>query len=275
MVYDEALEFILGQKDSKESSSYFSFLRYSKNDGTLPNVSSDHYSYCYQTLLGWFKTQNKQWGCFYGNKLVPNFSIATNGEASDKQVVLENSVLPAFMQKNENLIRSVFEKIGNDINENKISYLGSNKNFELFENENNNNQINKDLNIYNENNKSRFFSFLQIRTNMNSKTRTFLRLNSEFKNHEEVVDRLNSLNLSWKAEAYSKFKDKTIKDLNSISGRKSKIRNSHRKKMSSKSFFANEAEDNMQFESNYGILYENGFANEENKRSKFFYFLIL
>ncbi len=197
MVYDEAIDFYTGNKNTKDFSSYFSFLRYSSNNRkTLQGVTSKHYSHCYQTLLGWFHTENNKWGCFYGNKLVENYQLPTNGEASDKKTVLENSIEPAFYE-----INSKFQNIEN--------YPANNLD--------NISDINLYKNYFNE-----YSSFLQI------KTKTFFKLNSNFKNHLEVVERINSLNLSWKAQALNQFKDMTVKEINKMSGRKSKFINKNK-----------------------------------------------
>ncbi len=192
MVYDEGFEFNLGEKDTKEFSSYFSFLRYSKNDRTISGVKSKYYSHCYQTLIGWYHTDNGKWGCFYGNKKVQNFDKPTNGEASDKLIVLQNTVKreEAFIEVKKNEQKNfIFD-----------SYLQE----RFLQSEN----------------RSKLQNTNNLKTN--TATRTYLKLTNDFTNHSEVVERINSLNLGWKANLYDEFKGKTISQLNKISGRKSK-----------------------------------------------------
>merc|ERR1712032_116084 len=176
MVYDEGFEINLGKKNSQDFSSYFTFLKFSKNNWTKENIKSKHYSHCYEALIGWFHIANKKWGCFYVHKLVDNYKEPTNGEADDKLLVVENVIKPAFIEKDV------------EIETRKKSYL---ENFEKgrFMQTEFNNKLNNKFNN----------KFLM-------KTRSMLTLSAEFTNHEEVVERINSMNLSWKAEAYSEFK---------------------------------------------------------------------
>jgi len=51
------------------------------------------------------------------------------------------------------------------------------------------------------------------------KIKSKLKLSAGFKEHAKVVDRINSLNLSWKAENYEQFADMTIEDLNHFTGK--------------------------------------------------------
>ncbi len=191
MIYDEGFEFNLGKKDTRDFSSYFIFLKYSTNNGTLPEVKSKHYSYCHETLIGWYLTDNNKWGCFYGHKIVPDYSKPTNGEATDKLIVLENSVKAAFIETKENEADkdSLFEII---------------KSERFMQTETNNKLENK------------------ISSTVTTGFHTELKLTSEFTNHAEIVSRINSFNLGWKAEVYDEFKGMTIKELNKISGRVSK-----------------------------------------------------
>jgi len=94
-------------------------------------------------------------------------------------------------------------------------------------------------------------------------------LNSEFKNHEEVVERLNSLNLSWKAEVYEEFKDKTIKDLNRLSGRKSKERIKNKSHIKAKN--KHETQNNLEENNN---LYNGYFSQGFKLKSKIINFVL-
>lgn len=117
MVYDEGLEFSFGKKNTIEFTNFFVFLRYSLNDNTtLSGVSSKYYRHCYQTLVGWFHSENNKWGCFYGHKKIYHYSLPTNGEAPEKQIVLENSIETAFFEKkskNKKNLSLEFQNRGN------------------------------------------------------------------------------------------------------------------------------------------------------------------
>ncbi len=58
-------------------------------------------------------------------------------------------------------------------------------------------------------------------------TRAMLNLDSSFKNHAEVVERINEMNLGWKAANYEQFQDLTISQINKFSGRKKSKYHSH------------------------------------------------
>lgn len=229
MVYDEGFEFSLGIKDTPQFSNYFTFLKYSENNNSLINVKSKHYSHCYETLIGWFHTQNDKWGCFYGHKIVPNYQDPTNGEASDKLIVLENSVKPAaFIESAE----SDFEQESE-----RSNFIDSLKNSRFVETELNNMLEYKST------------------TNTNASAESYLTLTTEFSNHAEIVERINSLNLSWRAEVYDEFKDLSISALNKISGRKAKGA-SHSNHRSLFSFINNPKKSpNLKHEKPLSILY--------------------
>jgi len=57
---------------------------------------------------------------------------------------------------------------------------------------------------------------------------TKIKLSSSFKDHEQVVKRLNSMGNLWKAANYDQYKDMTIEDLNNFAGRN---RNKHQSKI--------------------------------------------
>ena len=102
MVYDEGFDVNI------QDYSFFAFSKYAPNPRKNPFSSKkkDKFiSMCYSTLIGWFHTDNKKWGCFYGHKLGVNYHEPTNGEADDKLLVVENVIKPAFIEKevNENL----------------------------------------------------------------------------------------------------------------------------------------------------------------------------
>jgi hypothetical protein len=90
MVYNEGFEFSFNNKEE----SYFVFLRYGENKDR-EKFKSSWVSYCHETLVGWFKTP-KGWGCFHGIKDGAVKDEPTNGEANDKQIVTQNSIIPAY-----------------------------------------------------------------------------------------------------------------------------------------------------------------------------------
>jgi hypothetical protein len=219
MVYDEGFEINLGEKDTSEFSSYFNFLKFSLNDKTKELINSKYFSHCYEALIGWFHTDNKKWGCYYGHKLGVDLS-PTNGEASDKLLVIENVIKPAFIEKEIN-IKKIDLKISEKEQEKKI-LKNFNNDFNLNFDFENGRFMQTELELNNKlNNK---FTF-KTRTNTRTQTKSLLTLDAEFTNHEEVVNRINSMNLGWKAEVYFEFKGKTIADINKFSGRSSKGKN--------------------------------------------------
>ena len=208
MVYDEGFEFNLGKKDTKEFSSYFLFLKYSKNDKSNEKIKTKYASHCNEALLGWYHTDNGKWGCFYGHKLVKNYKKPTNGEASDKQIVVQNNIEPAaFIEKEIEVKEKTIE--------NAKEFLMKKFNSQRFMQTNFENKTgNKFL--------TTATSTTTSTTNTNTKNKSLLSLNAGFTNHEEVVERINSMNLSWKAKVYSEFKGKTIEEMNKFYGRISK-----------------------------------------------------
>jgi cathepsin C len=101
MVYDEGFDFSFGEKDSNNYATYFVFSKYGPNDFKKKGVKSKWASYCYASLIGWYQVGNK-YGCFYGVKKGKTGDEVTNGEASNKQVVVEGSMTSkTFLQKNE------------------------------------------------------------------------------------------------------------------------------------------------------------------------------
>ncbi len=177
MVYDEGYEILIGDKSKQNYKNYFVFLKYSMNEHKTKALSK-WVSHCYQTMIGWYHKGDNEWGCFRGHKNVENYSVVTNGEASDKQIVLQNSIVPAFIQENE-------------IKQDYMNFLESSR---FLQNEH------------------------KISNKMNSHSNSLLlseiRLSLESKNHNEVVERINSMNLSWKAAEYDQFKGYSIGEIN-------------------------------------------------------------
>lgn len=180
MIYDEAIEFGMGKKDTLSYSNFFMFMKYSPNDRiTLPRVKSKFYSHCYQTLIGWYHTQGNKWGCIWGHKKIKNWKSPTNGEVSDKQIVLENKITKeTFIEKN-----SFKNKVKENVNKQNFLQIKSNMK---------------------ENNKIKFKN--------NKKSQ--IKLDSSFKDHDEIVKKINSLNLGYTLKAYDHLKNKSIGELN-------------------------------------------------------------
>lgn len=174
MIYDEGFDvrFNNGKINKK---SFFAFLKYGPNDNKNPNIHSQYASYCFETLIGWYKDGEKR-GCFKAFKQVENHAVATNGEVTDKQNVTEDSKITTsagrFVEKNDEFL--------------------------------------------NFNSETRFMQ-------SKSKFATQLQLTSEFKDHAQFVERINNSNLSWKAEVYDMFENKSIEQMNKMAGRKKSL----------------------------------------------------
>jgi Cathepsin C exclusion domain len=88
MVYDEGFDINI------EDYSFFTFSKYSPNPNQFNyfGTKKDKWvSMCYSTLLGWYH-KGDSWGCFYGHKTNESPETITNGEVSNKMVVVENTV---------------------------------------------------------------------------------------------------------------------------------------------------------------------------------------
>ncbi len=104
MVYDEGFDFSFGEPSSDNYATYFVFSKYGMNENKDSKIKSKWVSYCYATLIGWYQVGNK-YGCFYGVKKDHSDKEVTNGEASNKQVVVEGSMTSkTFLQKSEKRI---------------------------------------------------------------------------------------------------------------------------------------------------------------------------
>jgi ABC-type antimicrobial peptide transport system permease subunit len=133
------------------------------------------------TLVGWFHKGNK-YGCFFAEKVGVNADEITNGEPGNKLIVVENTVQTVSNRAESN----------SDFNPT--------------------NMISKQETVQNEINDDETF-FLE------SKFTTKIKLSSTFKDHDQVVKRLNSMGNLWKAANYEQYKDMTIEDLNNFAGR--------------------------------------------------------
>merc|ERR1711957_668733 len=134
--------------------------------------------------IGWDHKGSKDWGCVQGHKDVKNYSQYTNFEVANKMIVLEGSMQKSFLElpksKNPNYSARFKQKeIINKENLNISDYENNDKNFN--KNKNNNFDDNEEIN------------FLST----SSKVKTM--------NQKEMVNKINSMNLSWKAKEYEEF----------------------------------------------------------------------
>lgn len=179
MVYDEGFEIILGDKTTQDYISFFVFIKYSQNQHKNSKITSKWVSHCYESLIGWYHRGDYDWGCFKGHKDVQNFSQVTNGEASNKQNITQDSIISSFVEQ----ISDIKQEIRN--------FFASNR-FMQNQWKNSNKLLSKSSN----------------------KLLTEIKLTLQSRNHAEVVERINSMNLSWKAAEYEQFKDYSIGQLN-------------------------------------------------------------
>lgn len=161
--------------------SFFAFSKYNLNDNSKSDISSRWVSKCHSTLVGWYHKGNK-YGCFFAEKVGVNPDEITNGEPGNKLLVVENTV-QTIPNRGE-----------------------SNGGF------NPTNMLSKEETVQNDINDDETF-FLE------SKFTTKLKLSTQFKDHDQVVKRLNSMGNLWKAANYDQFKEMTIEDLNKFAGR--------------------------------------------------------
>lgn len=56
----------------------------------------------------------------------------------------------------------------------------------------------------------------------------FITLKSSFKNHNKVVEKLNTMDKMWTAKMFEGFKEKTISELNSMAGNPTRMRGNAR-----------------------------------------------
>jgi hypothetical protein len=163
--------------------SFFAFSKYALNDNSRPDISSRWISKCYSTLTGWYH-KGSEYGCFYAEKMGVNADEITNGEPGNKLLVVENTV---------QTISSRVERLNNYYSTTAM----------ISKQETLSNEINDDETFF-----------------LESKAVSELKLTNEFKDHDRVVERLNSMGNLWKAANYDQFKSMSIQDLNKFAGRK-------------------------------------------------------
>ena len=113
MIYDEGYEI------SFKNHNFFVFSRYGDNKRKKPDINSKYVSYCYSTLIGWYRIDNK-WGCFYGYKIGVDRNEVTNGEAENKQKVVQNEISKQSDRIDEDVITFIESKFNEriELNEN-------------------------------------------------------------------------------------------------------------------------------------------------------------
>lgn len=210
MVYDEGFDIVANKDNPEKTVSYFAFLKYApKKEGS--KLASKFASYCYVTLNGWYHIGNK-WGCFQGKKILPNGQDPdreTNGEATNKQNITENSIVSSFFQLDD--------KLNIDVN------LTKNKEKSIYPSYSNSDNTLSNSLLNSINSVFQNFKFTEIqsssRTKAKSKFSETITLHANFKDHASVVDRINASNLSWSAAVYKEFEGKTIAELNEFAGK--------------------------------------------------------
>ena len=103
MVYNEGFDILV------EDYSFFAFSKYDLNDNFKSDITSRWTSKCYSTLIGWFHKGNK-YGCFYAEKIGENPNQITNGEISNKLLVVENTVQVLNNNNRNDFNKDVFSR---------------------------------------------------------------------------------------------------------------------------------------------------------------------
>jgi hypothetical protein len=226
MIYDEGIEFGMGEKKTSNYSNFFLFMNYSLNDGTLPGVRTKFYSHCYQTIIGWFYIKGNYWGCIWGHKKVENWNKPTNGEAPEKQIVLQNSITQeSFLEKekttnNNNFNNKDFDYNNDNYNKSNDNFFSDSYAYELnflqLKTNNKNSIKNTNKNTIKNTNKNTIKNTNKNAIKNKNGSMSLLQLNSSFNNHAEIVRRINLLDLGWTAKVYDNIHDKTLGQMNNM-----------------------------------------------------------
>ena len=169
-----------------EDYSFFAFSKYDLNNNFQSDIKSRWISKCYSTLIGWFHKGDK-YGCFYAEKVGENPNEITNGDLSGKLLVVENTVQIIDNNRRVATNNDIFARQSLlSVKQNNIDEIADDET-----------------------------SFLEAKSE--------LKLDSEFKDHDKVVDRLNSMTNLWTATNYDQFKKMSIEELNKFAGRKKSI----------------------------------------------------
>ena len=207
MVYNEGFDILIKDR------SYFAFSKYSKNNNEKKNINTKWVSQCYSTLIGWYHIGKHKWGCFYAKKIVENPEKVTNGETDGKLVVVEGTVKKidtSVEDSQKSFENSRFKSI-----DSKISIMDK--------------KIVTNLKLENKNNKNKKIVIKEeadeIIDSLSSQlsfieTSEKLNISADFKDHKQVVDKINSMTDLWEAKNYNEFASMTIEQLNNYAGRK-------------------------------------------------------
>ena len=181
MVYDEGFDVTINKTSFKNAISYFFFLKFALNqnkedkDTEGNRITSEHSSYCYVTLNGWYR-EGDQVGCVQGYKVSgiekdDINDIPTNGEADNKQNVTEVGALKhdesSFVETEESILLDNTERtivLNKELNIHKLiekeDIFSLNKN-KVVEKENEKLSFNS--------NKYRETNFLEVSSNIENK----------------------------------------------------------------------------------------------------------
>ena len=213
MVYNEGFDILINDR------SYFAFSKYSKNNNEKKNINTKWVSKCYSTLVGWYHIGKHKWGCFYAKKIIDNPDKVTNGEPNGKLVVVEGAVkkVDNTVEINQNRFKyNRFKSIGSKISNNKDISISPKHLIDQKINKNNYNQKSVVLEDADQiiDSLSSQLSFIETSEKLN--------ISSDFKDHKQVVDKINSITDLWEATNYNEFSSMTIEQLNKYAGRKKK-----------------------------------------------------
>lgn len=181
MVFNEGFELFFGKKDSPKYENYFVFLKYQ-----WVKKEYKYKSKCYESMIGWYHIGKKNFGCFKGHKNVKNYSQITNSEVANKYNVLEGSMEKAsFIEENlTTSIQTVIDPFAP----------------RFMQKELNDNEVDDD-------------EFDEIK---------FFEMNAGMKNmnQNQVVEKINNMNLSWKAAEYEEFDGYTYNQIDEFMNNK-------------------------------------------------------
>jgi hypothetical protein len=197
-----------------------------KKNAKAKNV--DYMSNCQKTMIGWFikdeKENEKNWSCFFGfKKSIENefdyLSQSTNKGFFNsniinhnlfKKVLKPNKNFSAFRYFYYNKKTKRFDK-DNDDEENFDTLHNNNKANSFLSNNSNKGfvDLNFDLLDSLEND-----SFLEMKTQTESSDKMKIKLNHlKYEEQFELINEINSNNLSWRAQMHDDFKGLSFLDL--------------------------------------------------------------
>jgi len=151
-------------------------------------------SKCFESMVGWFHIGSNHWGCFKGHKDVNHFWEITNTEVSNKDIVLQSGMSKSFLEEDLNV----------GIQPQKNTNMESEK--------------------------------VKLELEENNKTNSFLELslNSRTISQNEIVEKINSMNLTWKAAEYEELEGYSLGEVSELF-RKTKTDNEFKFQLTKKS----------------------------------------